>query len=80
MHVKSVTITTKHLAILTSIVRNELSQCESNLRRAEGAFRGYLPEQLLEEYGESGQSCADVIAGYRLARDRVMYILRELEN
>lgn len=35
-----------------------------DLVRARLAFRGMTAEQMKQEYGRSGQSCAQILAGY----------------
>jgi hypothetical protein len=32
--------------------------------RARAAFRGKTPEQMNQKYGQSGQTCAQILAGY----------------
>lgn len=42
-----------------------LSQMKGdNLARARFAFRNKTPEQMQEEYGLSGQTCAEIVAEY----------------
>lgn len=35
-----------------------------NTARARAAFRNRTPEQMQEQYGQSGQTCAQILAGY----------------
>ena len=35
-----------------------------NTYRARAAFRNYTPEQMQEQYGQSGQTPAQILAGY----------------
>ena len=35
-----------------------------NLERARSAFRNKTPEQMQEQYGLSGQTCAEILAEY----------------
>lgn len=35
-----------------------------NTYRARAAFRNRTPEQMLEQYGHSGQTCAQILADY----------------
>lgn len=41
-------------------------QCHKgdDLYRARAAFKGLTPEQMQREYGQSGQTCAEIIAQY----------------
>lgn len=38
--------------------------CADDLARARRAFAGHTPTQMATEYGESGRSCAQIIAAY----------------
>lgn len=80
MHVTSVRITTSHMPLLLRLVRNELSTTESWLSQAKRAFSGCSPEQMDQEYGESGQTRANIIAGYQQKRDHAQQLLNDLED
>lgn len=36
-----------------------------NTARARAAFRHYTPEQMQQQYGQSGQTCAQILADYK---------------
>lgn len=42
-----------------------------DLERATAAFRGRTPEQMQQQYGQSGSTCAQIIDGYRRGARRV---------
>ena len=49
-----------------------LEQMKSeDLARCRWAFRNHTPEQMQEEYGNSGDSCAEVLAGYQRADAKI---------
>jgi len=39
-----------------------------DLERARAAFRGRTPEQMQKQYGESGQTCQQILDGYEQDR------------
>jgi hypothetical protein len=47
------------------IVKGALGGAEDNLYRANLQFRNRTAKGMLEEYGQSGRTCADVLAGYQ---------------
>lgn len=42
-----------------------------NFPRARRAFAGHTPEQMAAQYGMSGQTCAEILAGYEAHDARV---------
>ena len=42
-----------------------------DLARAQRAFANYTPEQMSQEYGQSGKTCAEILAGYETFNDAV---------
>ena len=48
-------------------------QCyrSDDYERATAAFRGMTPEQLAQEYGHSGQTCQEILDGYKRHVDSV---------
>ena len=49
-----------------------LEQMKSeDLARCRRAFRSYTPEEMQEEYGNSGDTCAEVLAGYERADAKI---------
>jgi hypothetical protein len=53
------------------IAKNALGGSEDNLYRANMQFGRMTPEQLKEEYGQSGKTCGDVMQGYRDENERL---------
>ena len=43
------------------IIKQELSCADDNLYRAKLRFGNLTPEELSKEYGESGQSCGEIL-------------------
>lgn len=35
-----------------------------NLARARRGFAGHTPEQMAQQYGQSGETCAEILASY----------------
>jgi hypothetical protein len=50
-----------------------------NLARAKHAFSRCTPEQMGQQYGQSGQTRNEILAGYQEHHDRVTQALREVE-
>jgi hypothetical protein len=42
-----------------------------NTARAHAAFRNLTPEQMQEQYGQSGQTCAQILADYEAHDNKV---------
>lgn len=42
-----------------------------DLYRARAAFRNRTPAQMQEQYGQSGQTCAEIVAGYEKHETKV---------
>lgn len=40
-----------------------------DLERAEWAFKNRTPEQMGQQYGESGRTCQEILDGYRQRRE-----------
>ena len=45
--------------------------CADDYGRARRAFAGYTPTQMATEYGQSGQSCAQILAGYEAHEQKI---------
>ena len=58
-------------AKVLKIVQNALGGSEDNLYRANMQFGKMAPEQLKEEYGQSGKTCGEVMQGYRDANEEM---------
>ena len=65
---------TKALAI--SALRSARSD---DYERAKRAFAGYTPEQMSKEYGQSGNTCADILEGYRQHVEGIDAAIKDLE-
>ena len=51
-------------ADILSLINNNISGAQDNLARARMQFGRMTPEQLAEEYGESGRTCGSILAEY----------------
>lgn len=51
----------KHQELAIRALRNMLGD---NTARAKAAFRNRTPEQMQEQYGQSGRTCAQILADY----------------
>jgi hypothetical protein len=48
--------------------------------RAKHAFRNYTPEQMKQQYGRSGQTCQEILDGYKRFEDRIDEAIREINK
>lgn len=47
-----------------------------DLARAEIQFRNFTPDQMKEQWGHSGQTCQEVLDGYRLRNAEIDYAIQ----
>jgi hypothetical protein len=52
-------------AQVLKIVKGALAGAEDNLYRAEMEFKNRTAKGMLEEHGQSGRTCADILGGYQ---------------
>lgn len=51
-----------------------------DLERAERAFAGYSSHAMAQEYGRSGQTCQEILDGYRSSREEVNRAIKWVEE
>ena len=51
------------------IIKAADSVARDNLHRAEHAFKHHTDEQMLENYGQSGNTCKSILDGYKEAHE-----------
>jgi len=51
-----------------------------NLYRAQAAFRNCTPQQMQEQYGQSGQTRQEIVDGYQRHEDAVNAAIRWLSS
>lgn len=61
---------------ILSILNIELSHAKDNLARAESQFSGMSMEQLSQEYGESGETCVDILNRYEKAYQDMVFCIK----
>lgn len=61
-------------------VQGRLGNAQDNLHRARAAFRGLTVEQMGEQYGESGETRAEVVAGYECEVERWKRALEDAQR
>jgi hypothetical protein len=66
-------------AILRGL-RNDIGNAADNLHRATCAFRGHSAEELQQQYGQGGSTCAEILEGYQTWHDKAVAALREAEE
>jgi len=62
------------------IVKKALGGSEANLYRANMQFGRMGPEQLKEEFGQSGKTCGDVMQWYRDENERLKQCVAWVED
>ncbi len=62
------------------IVKNALGGAEDNLYRANLQFGRMTVDELSKEYGQSGNTCEDVMQGYRDAEEEMKQCVAWVES
>jgi len=62
------------------ILRMVKMQTGDNLERAKAAFRNLSDDDLDRQYGQSGQTCRQILAEYQTARDYHVKAIAWLED
>lgn len=51
-------------AFAIKCVNDRLGAAQDNLHRARSAFRNHTSQQMSEKYGQSDQTCTEIVKGY----------------
>ena len=51
--------------LVQQVLEDAVGNAEDNLVRAQIMFQSYTPKQMQQKYGESGQTCQQILDGYR---------------
>ena len=62
-------MTNKHKELAIRALENMMGD---DTARARAAFRNLTPEQMQEQYGQSGQTCAQILADYEAHDAKVL--------
>lgn len=66
-------------ARIRKLIMASLGNAEDNLHRAKAAFCGIGPDGMAKEHGESGQTRAELLAGYQAERDAAAKLLEDFD-
>lgn len=62
---------------IEAAVLSQLGNAQDNLARARAKFRTFTTERMVEQYGDSGLSCGEIVAGYEREVERWEQALKD---